>query len=80
MDIRGKANVRDIEAYGTLFAATAAIQLISGIGLAYSQGTYALLYYIGLAVHKQKISYWAKDDGGKIYAEGRFRPRPWMKH
>ena len=29
------------------------------------------MYYIGLDVHKQKISYCAKDVGGKIYAEGR---------
>ena len=28
------------------------------------------MYYIGLDVHKQKISYWVKDVGGKIYAEG----------
>jgi transposase len=28
------------------------------------------MYYIGLDVHKQKISYCIKDSGGKIYAEG----------
>jgi len=28
------------------------------------------MYYIGLDVHKQKISYCVKDSGGKIYAEG----------
>jgi hypothetical protein len=28
------------------------------------------MYYIGLDVHKQKISYCVKDIGGKIYAEG----------
>ena len=29
-----------------------------------------LMYYIGLDVHKQKISYCVKDSGGKVYAEG----------
>jgi hypothetical protein len=28
------------------------------------------MYYIGLDVHKQKISYYVKDSSGKIYAEG----------
>ena len=28
------------------------------------------MYYIGLDVHKQKISYCVKDSGGKIYGEG----------
>src|SRR6202140_5415946 len=28
------------------------------------------MYYIGLDVHKRKISYCVKDSGGKIYAEG----------
>lgn len=28
------------------------------------------VYYIGLDVHKQKISYCVKDSGGKVYAEG----------
>ncbi len=28
------------------------------------------MYYIGLDVHKQKISYHVKDSGGKIHAEG----------
>src|SRR5712671_1640609 len=28
------------------------------------------LYYIGLDVHKRKISYCVKDSGGKVYAEG----------
>jgi len=28
------------------------------------------MYYIGLDVHKQKISYCVKDSSGKIYAEG----------
>src|SRR6201984_3086111 len=48
------------------------------------------MYYIGLDVHKQKISYCVKDSGGKVYAEGSIRatridldlwmktlPRPW---
>jgi hypothetical protein len=29
-----------------------------------------LMYYIGLDVHKQKISHCIKDSEGKIYAEG----------
>jgi hypothetical protein len=42
------------------------------------------MYYIGLDVHKQKISYCVKDSGGKIYAEGwipatRFDLDRWMK-
>ena len=42
------------------------------------------MYYIGLDVHKQKISYCVKDSGGKIYAEGwipatRFDLDCWMK-
>jgi hypothetical protein len=42
------------------------------------------MYYIGLDVHKQKISYCVKDVGGKIYAEGwipatRFDLDRWMK-
>ena len=28
------------------------------------------MYYIGLDVYKQKISYCVKDSSGKIYAEG----------
>jgi transposase len=41
------------------------------------------LYYIGLDVHKQKISYCVKD-GGKVFAEGwipatRFDLDRWMK-
>jgi hypothetical protein len=28
------------------------------------------MYYIGLDVHKRKISYCVKDSGGKIYAQG----------
>ena len=28
------------------------------------------MYYIGLDVHKQKISYCVKEDGGKVFAEG----------
>jgi hypothetical protein len=28
------------------------------------------MYYIGLDVHKQKISYCVKDGGGKLFAEG----------
>ena len=28
------------------------------------------MYYIGLDVHKQKISYCVKDSGGKLFAEG----------
>jgi trans-2-enoyl-CoA reductase len=28
------------------------------------------MYYIGLDVHKRKISYCVKDSGGKIYSEG----------
>jgi hypothetical protein len=42
------------------------------------------MYYIGLDVHKRKISYCAKDSGGEVYAEGslpatRFGPDRWMK-
>jgi transposase len=42
------------------------------------------MYYIGLDVHKQKISYCMKDGGGRIYAEGwipatRFDLDRWMK-
>jgi transposase len=42
------------------------------------------MYYIGLDVHKQKISYCVKDISGKIYAEGwipatRFDLDRWMK-
>jgi len=33
------------------------------------------MYYIGLDVHKQKISYCVKDVGGKIYVEGWIPPR-----
>jgi len=29
-----------------------------------------LMYYVGLDVHKQKISYRVKDGSGKIYAQG----------
>jgi transposase len=28
------------------------------------------MYYIGLDVHKRKISYCVKDDSGRIHAEG----------
>jgi transposase len=28
------------------------------------------MYYIGLDVHKRKISYCVKDSGGQVYAEG----------
>jgi len=28
------------------------------------------MYYIGLDVHKRKLSYCVKDSGGKVYAEG----------
>jgi len=28
------------------------------------------MYYIGLDVHKQKISYCVKDSSGKVFAEG----------
>jgi len=31
------------------------------------------MYYIGLDVHKRKISYCVKDSGGKVYAEGSLR-------
>jgi len=34
------------------------------------------MYYIGLDVHKQKISYCVKDSSGKIYAEGCTRHPP----
>ena len=27
-------------------------------------------YYIGLDVHKRKISYWVKDGSGRIHSEG----------
>ena len=42
------------------------------------------MYYIGLDVHKQKISYCVKDSSGKIHAEGwipaaRFDLDRWMK-
>jgi transposase len=42
------------------------------------------MYYIGLDVHKQKISYCVKDLGGKVCAEGsipatRFDLDHWMK-
>ncbi len=42
------------------------------------------MYYIGLDVHKQKISYCEKDVGGNIHAEGwipasRFDLDRWMK-
>jgi hypothetical protein len=42
------------------------------------------MYYIGLDVHKRKISYCVKDSSGKIYAEGwipatRFDLDRWMK-
>jgi len=32
-----------------------------------------LMYYIGLDVHKQKISYCVKDSGGKATPKDRFR-------
>jgi hypothetical protein len=28
------------------------------------------MYYIGLDVHKRKISYYVKDGGGQIHAQG----------
>jgi hypothetical protein len=42
------------------------------------------MYYIGLDVHKRKISYCVKDGSGKVYAEGslpatRFDLDHWMK-
>jgi hypothetical protein len=50
------------------------------------------MYYIGLDVHKRKISYGVKDSSGKIYAEGslpatridldlwmKTLPRPWSR-
>src|SRR5215469_8017703 len=42
------------------------------------------MYYIGLDVHKQKISYCVKEGGGKAFAEGwipatRFDLDRWMK-
>ena len=42
------------------------------------------MYYIGLDVHKQKISYCVKEGGGKVFAEGwipatRFDLDRWMK-
>jgi len=41
------------------------------------------MYYIGLDVHKQKISYCVKESGGKLFAEGwipatRFDLDRWM--
>ena len=41
-------------------------------------------YYIGLDVHKRKISYCVKDSGGRVFAEGllsatRLDPDLWMK-
>jgi len=42
------------------------------------------MYYIGLDVHKRKISYCVKDSGGKVHAEGSLAARRldldrWMK-
>jgi hypothetical protein len=42
------------------------------------------MYYIGLDVHKRKISYCVKGSGGKVYAEGSLPATPmdldlWMK-
>jgi transposase len=42
------------------------------------------MYYIGLDVHKRKISYWVKDGSGKLHAEGmisatRLDLHDWMK-
>ena len=42
------------------------------------------MYYIGLDVHKQEVSYCVKDSSGKIYGEGwisdtRFDLDRWMK-
>ena len=42
------------------------------------------MYYVGLDVHKQKISYCVKDSSGKVYAEGwipaaHFDLDRWMK-
>ena len=42
------------------------------------------MYYIGLDVHKKKISYCMKDGSGEIYADGsipatRFDPDCWVK-
>jgi transposase len=30
------------------------------------------MHYIGLDVHKRKISYCVKESGGRVYAEGSF--------
>jgi hypothetical protein len=35
------------------------------------------MYYIGLDVHKRKISYCVKDSGGKVYAEGSLLRHAW---
>src|ERR1700758_3767453 len=35
------------------------------------------MYYIGLDVHKQKISYCVKDSSGKVYKEGEVPARRW---
>jgi hypothetical protein len=35
------------------------------------------MYYVGLDVHKRKISDCVKDSGGKIYAEDCFLPHAW---
>ena len=32
------------------------------------------MYYIGLDVHKRKISYCVKDSSGKVFAEGLLPP------
>jgi len=43
------------------------------------------MYYIGLDVHKRKISYCVKDASGKLHSQGslpatRFDLDCWMKH
>ena len=35
------------------------------------------MYYIGLDVHKRKISYCVKDGGGQLTSRDRFPPPAW---
>jgi hypothetical protein len=35
------------------------------------------MYYIGLDVHKRKISYCVKDSSGKVSPKDRFPPHAW---
>jgi hypothetical protein len=35
------------------------------------------MYYIGLDVHKRKISYCVKDGSGRVHAEGSIPPHVW---